>query len=279
MSITIRPFRPEDHAAARALWEATPGLGLSAADEQAPIEHFLRRNPGLSFVAHRLGVLVGTVLCGHDGRRGLIHHLVVAPAHRRRGVARRLLDAGLRALAAQGIDKAHLLVFRSNAAGLAFWRDAGAAERVELALFSMATPPSEQSGGKDGHAAARGVAEHVEAAPTPPLSAPAARPGPLPCPARARGARREPPLPLAALPNLGPRSGALLAAVGIEDLAALRRLGAVRAFALVRRHDPRASLNLLWALEGALSGLHWTVVAREHRTSLLLALDTLEQGG
>ena len=78
---------------------------------------------------------------------------------------------------------------------------------------------------------------------------------------------------IADLPGLGPRSAEMLRAAGIGSLAALRRLGAVAAYAQVRRADPRASLNLLWALEGALSGLPWQQVAREHRTSLLLALE------
>lgn len=82
--------------------------------------------------------------------------------------------------------------------------------------------------------------------------------------------------PIAALPNLGPKSRDMLAAAGIRSLDELRRLGAVAAYAQVRRSDSRASLNLLWALEGALSGLHWRVVAREHRTSLLLALEQFE---
>ena len=81
---------------------------------------------------------------------------------------------------------------------------------------------------------------------------------------------------LAALPGLGPKSQAMLAAAGIPDLATLRRLGAVAAYARVKRNDPRASLNLLWGLEAALTGLPWQTVAREHRTSLLLALDALE---
>lgn len=68
----------------------------------------------------------------------------------------------------------------------------------------------------------------------------------------------------------------MLAAAGIPDLATLRRLGAVVAYARVKRYDPRASLNLLWGIEAALTGLPWQTVAREHRTSLLLTLDALE---
>jgi len=78
---------------------------------------------------------------------------------------------------------------------------------------------------------------------------------------------------LADFPNLGPRSEDMLRSSGIGSVAALRKWGAVAAYARVKQHHPQASLNLLWALEGALTGLAWQVVARDHRTSLLLALE------
>jgi DNA transformation protein len=81
---------------------------------------------------------------------------------------------------------------------------------------------------------------------------------------------------LAAVANLGPRSAEALAAAGISSFDALKRLGSVAAYAKVKHAEPRVTLNLLWALEGAISGLPWQVVAKEHRTSLLLALETLQ---
>lgn len=84
------------------------------------------------------------------------------------------------------------------------------------------------------------------------------------------------PHPPHALAGLGPKSRAMLAAAGITTLAQLRDLGSVRAYARVKAvPGNHASLNLLWALEGALTGEHWRVVAQEHRLSLLLALDAL----
>jgi DNA transformation protein len=83
---------------------------------------------------------------------------------------------------------------------------------------------------------------------------------------------------LAELPNLGPKSQQMLDAAGIRTTAQLRKLGAVRAYAQVKQHSSRASLNLLWALEGALTGLPWQTVAREHRTPLLLALEQVGTG-
>jgi DNA transformation protein len=78
---------------------------------------------------------------------------------------------------------------------------------------------------------------------------------------------------LAALPNLGPRSAAVLVEAGIGSAATLRRLGAVKAYVRAKQHGSAVSLNLLWALEGAIAGLPWQQVARERRTDLLLALD------
>lgn len=73
--------------------------------------------------------------------------------------------------------------------------------------------------------------------------------------------------------SLGPKSEQMLSDAGIETLNELRQLGSVEAFARVREHHPEASLNLLWALESALTGETWQEVSRNHRTSLLLALD------
>jgi DNA transformation protein and related proteins len=84
--------------------------------------------------------------------------------------------------------------------------------------------------------------------------------------------------PIAELPNLGPRSAQALAAAGIQTLGELRRRGSVAAYAAARQASPNVSLNLLWALEGALTGMAWQDVAREHRTSLLLALESLQAG-
>lgn len=60
---------------------------------------------------------------------------------------------------------------------------------------------------------------------------------------------------LSELPNLGPKSQQLLRSAGIGSVEQLRALGSVRAYAHVKRAGARPSLNLLWALEGALSGL------------------------
>lgn len=81
---------------------------------------------------------------------------------------------------------------------------------------------------------------------------------------------------IADLPNFGPKSQQMLEQAGIKTVAQLRELGAVRAYLQVKRSGGNASLNLLWAMEGALTGQHWQVVAKEERLRLLMELEDLE---
>jgi DNA transformation protein len=85
------------------------------------------------------------------------------------------------------------------------------------------------------------------------------------------------------LRNLGPKTEKMLAQIGIRTVNELRRRGAVRTYHELRRAQLTSSLNLLWALAGALEpwpeGRHWREMARgDARLSLLLALDDLENG-
>ena len=80
------------------------------------------------------------------------------------------------------------------------------------------------------------------------------------------------------LRNLGPRSEQLLAAVGIRSADGLRRRGAVEAYLALRRIGATRSLNMLWAMAGALDpwpeGRDWRDVASgDQRLPLLLAVD------
>jgi ribosomal protein S18 acetylase RimI-like enzyme len=134
---TVRPFRPEDYATARALWLSTEGVGLSPGDAEPDVRAFLARNEGLSLVAHEGEVLVAAALCGHDGRRGYIYHLAVAPSHRRRGLGRAIVARCLEALAAAGIHRGQVSVFATNALAHAFWAGLGGQLRSDLVVFSI----------------------------------------------------------------------------------------------------------------------------------------------
>jgi ribosomal protein S18 acetylase RimI-like enzyme len=136
MKAKIRRFTPRDHRQATELWCSCEGLGLTDSDSHEGIRAFLRRNPGLSFVAERDGQIVGTALCGHDGRRGFIYHLAVAPSARREGIGRTLVARCLARLQSIGISKCHIVVYSQNRAGKQFWRQTGWVERTEPTLMS-----------------------------------------------------------------------------------------------------------------------------------------------
>ena len=137
-TLKIRPMTIDDYDALYAIWTAC-GNGLNNLDDSREgIEKYLRRNPTTSFVAEDGGVIAGAVLCGHDGRRGYIQHMSVSPLYRRRGIGKRLLDAALAALKAEGINKTALVAFRKNALGNAFWESMGFGLREDLNYRDLA---------------------------------------------------------------------------------------------------------------------------------------------
>lgn len=143
MSVSIRPMSPQDYDEVVALWQASEGVGLNEADEREPVAAYLRRNAGLSLVACDDRKIVGAVLCGHDGRRGYLHHLAVAQAFRCQGIGRRLVEQCLAGLGSQGILRCHIFLYVDNHAGAGFWRKLGWTERSELKILTKAIPVRE----------------------------------------------------------------------------------------------------------------------------------------
>lgn len=82
---------------------------------------------------------------------------------------------------------------------------------------------------------------------------------------------------LESLPNLGKVSAQWLRQAGIDTPAKLEELGAVRAYFYVEALGVNPSLNLLYALQGALENSHWQHIARQQRESLLMELEALRE--
>ncbi|HEV2803455.1 MAG TPA: GNAT family N-acetyltransferase [Chthoniobacterales bacterium] len=119
--VTTREFVVADYDDAVALWNAVDGIEICEGDSRDEIAEYLRRNPGLSRVAEADGKIVGAALCGHDGRRGWIYHLAIAPTHRRQKVGQRLLDSCVDGLRNAGLKRAIILVAGDNPGGQQFW--------------------------------------------------------------------------------------------------------------------------------------------------------------
>jgi ribosomal protein S18 acetylase RimI-like enzyme len=123
----LRAFRyPEDYPAARRLWEsAGPGIQLRRSDTPEEIQKKLARDPDLFLVAELDGKLVGTVIGGFDGRRGMIYHLAVDASVRERGIGGLLMDEVERRLKEKGCLRSYLLVTTDNQHAMRFYEKRG----------------------------------------------------------------------------------------------------------------------------------------------------------
>jgi len=120
------------------LWTSTPGMGLRNLDDSKEgIDKFLRRNPTTNFIAEEDGEIVGSILCGHDGRRGYIYHTAVDMRYRGKGVGKNLVNSVINALKREGINKAALVVFTNNEVGNGFWRSMGWEKREDLNYYNL----------------------------------------------------------------------------------------------------------------------------------------------
>jgi len=139
-----------DLKAVLSFWKATPGIGLNESDTIPALETFLKRNPGLSLVVMSGKKPVGAVLCGHDGRRGYLHHLAVAPAYRGKGLGSSMAMECLKMLKMLGITRCNIFVFADNRKVRRFWEEGGWKVRGDLLVLQTETKVPEGCGGKCG---------------------------------------------------------------------------------------------------------------------------------
>jgi ribosomal protein S18 acetylase RimI-like enzyme len=138
----FQPMEQGDLAEVIQFWQGMDGIGLSESDSYSALSFYLQRNPGLSWVArNRDRELIGAVLCGHDGRRGFLHHLAVAPDCRRKGIGRALVERCLSSLRELKILKCNVFLFSHNPEGEAFWRGMGWKRREDLCLVQVVLHP------------------------------------------------------------------------------------------------------------------------------------------
>ncbi len=144
-SMRVIEFAIERYDEWLALMKRTPGVTVRDADSRSAMARYLERNPGLSFVAEVDGKIVGCALCGHDGRRGYLQHVIVTPEHRRRGIANALVTRCLDELEKIGILKTHIDVFVTNEVGNAYWRRRGWRLRDDILRYSYIRSKSENA--------------------------------------------------------------------------------------------------------------------------------------
>lgn len=133
----IREMTIDDYDEVYEMWQITTKRALSKADEKDQMERYLKHNAGMSQVAVVDGKIVGTVLAGHDGRRGFIHHMAVLPEFRRKKIGHALAQTAIQKIRGQGIDKTHIFCYQNNETGQSFWRDFGFEKREDVFVYSF----------------------------------------------------------------------------------------------------------------------------------------------
>lgn len=119
------------------LMKNTSGITIRDVDSREAIEKYLCRNPGLSFLAISNGKVIGCALCGHDGRRGYLQHVIVAPQYRKQGIASRLVQNCLEKLQEIGIYKTHIDVLVDNHDANRYWMKRGWILRTDINRYSF----------------------------------------------------------------------------------------------------------------------------------------------
>src|ERR1043166_4726847 len=116
----IRPFHDRDEEPVIALWREC-GLVVPSNDPRKDIRRQRREDPGRFLVAERDGRIVGAIMFGYDGHRGSVNYLAVAPACRKLGLGRLLMDRVEADLRALGCPKINLNIRHTNTEVRAFY--------------------------------------------------------------------------------------------------------------------------------------------------------------
>jgi ribosomal protein S18 acetylase RimI-like enzyme len=120
----IRDYRAEDREPLVRLWHEC-GLVVSHNDPVRDIVYCISSGHGWIFVGCHEQAIVGSVMVGHDGHRGWLYYLAVAPSEQGTGWGRRIVDHAERFLGDQGIRKVQLMVRTSNEEVIEFYEGLG----------------------------------------------------------------------------------------------------------------------------------------------------------
>lgn len=135
----IRSMTIDDYNQVYTLWSGIKGFGIRSVDDSREgINRFLLRNPDLCVVAEDNDTIIGSILCGHDGRRGTLYHVCVAENYRKHGVGHEMVLEAVSRLKKEGINKVNLIAFRNNLLGNNFWRKEKFTFRDDLNYYDLA---------------------------------------------------------------------------------------------------------------------------------------------
>lgn len=134
----VRTMTIEDYQGVHDLWMTIKGFAIRSIDDSREgVERFLKRHPATSVVAEENGEIVGSILCGHDGRRGCLYHVCVREDCRMRGIGKSMVVRCMEELEKEKISKVSLIAFTENDIGNAFWKEIGWTKREDLNYYDF----------------------------------------------------------------------------------------------------------------------------------------------
>ena len=131
----LRPLTPADFELVTSLWRSTDGMSQLESPEE--LQRFLDRNPDCSILVEEDGVLLGAILCGHDGRRGYMYHAAVTAYARGRGVGRAMVEYCTSHLKSLGIQRVTLFTLDDNCPAKEFWKHLGFRQRNDITQLAF----------------------------------------------------------------------------------------------------------------------------------------------
>ncbi|MCR5153812.1 MAG: GNAT family N-acetyltransferase [Lachnospiraceae bacterium] len=134
----IRRMQIADYDEVYALWKTIKGFAIRSIDDSKEgVERFIKRNPSTSIVSLEDGKIVGSILCGHDGRTGCFYHVCVKEEYRKRGIGKAMALTAMQALKEEGVNKVQLIAFSNNEMGNCFWKCVGWRERKDVNYYDF----------------------------------------------------------------------------------------------------------------------------------------------
>ncbi len=134
----LRVMTIQDYDEVLKLWKSIDGFYIREIDDSyMGIKKFLTKNPKTNVVAINNNEIIGSILCGYDGRCAYFYHVCVKKEHRHKKIGKNMVDFVMKALKDEGATHINLVAFKENGIGNLFWHDIGWSLKDKLNLYEF----------------------------------------------------------------------------------------------------------------------------------------------
>ncbi|WP_220272081.1 GNAT family N-acetyltransferase [Helicobacter didelphidarum] len=141
--MNVRIMNIHDYQKVLSLWKSIEGFYIRSIDDSFEgMSKFLERNPSTNVVALQGDEIIGSILCGYDGRCAYFYHVCVKKEHRHKQIGKRMVDFVIQELQNIGATHINLVAFKSNEAGNLFWQELHWTLKEELNLYEYILNPN-----------------------------------------------------------------------------------------------------------------------------------------